>query len=100
MAMVKKYREEARRKFGEDFFSAENKFGCPMEKGRWDKNTGWVRVDGMPIFWEFVKYIINKPISKLPFQWQPIYYHAGPCEVKYEITGKSHDMSTEPKVNV
>ena len=92
-AMVKRYREEARRKFGEDFFSADNKFGCPMDKGRWDNGTGWVRVNGMPIFWEFVKYIINEPMSKIPFEWRPIYYHAGPCDIKYEITGKSYSMS-------
>ena len=81
-AMVKRYREQARRRFGDNFFSPGNKFGCPMN------STRAVRVEGMPIFWEFVKYIISEPMSKLPSEWSPIYSHCGPCEMKYEITGK------------
>ena len=82
-AMVARYRDEARRRFGDNFFSAGNNFGSPM------KSVRRVRREGMPIFWEFVKYVINEPMSKLPFEWSPINSYCGPCEIKYEITGKS-----------
>ena len=81
--MVKRYRKQARRRFGDNFFSSGNKFGCPM-----NSTISPRRVEGMPIFWEFVKYIISEPMSKLPSEWSPIYSHCGPCEIKYEITGK------------
>ena len=64
-AMVAKYRREARRRFGEDFFSADNNFGSPV------KNSRGKRVEGLPVFWEFVQYVKRSPMADE--HWAPVY---------------------------
>jgi len=50
--MVNTYRKRALEKFGAEFFSEKNYFGCPVPpKG--------LRRKEMPTFWEFVQYIRN-----------------------------------------
>jgi len=75
-AMVAKYRREARRRFGEDFFSADNNFGSPV------KNSRGKRVEGLPVFWEFVQYVKRSPMADE--HWAPVYSYCSPCTLKYE----------------
>jgi hypothetical protein len=50
--IVNTYRKRALEKFGAEFFSEKNYFGCPVPpKG--------LRRKDMPTFWEFVQYIRN-----------------------------------------
>jgi hypothetical protein len=49
---VNTYRKRALEKFGAEFFSEKNYFGCPVPpKG--------LRRKDMPTFWEFVQFIRN-----------------------------------------
>ena len=64
-AIVAKYREEAKRRFGEEFFSAANNFGSPI------KNTVGKRTEQLPTFWEFVQYVKEKPSGDE--HWTPVH---------------------------
>ena len=59
------FRREAKRRFGESFFSAGNNFGSPL------RNSRGRRVEGLPIFWEFVQYVKRSPMADE--HWAPVY---------------------------
>ena len=50
--IVKRHRREAIQKFGEVFFNAVNLYGTPIRPKT-------KRVQNMPSFWEFVRFILN-----------------------------------------
>lgn len=52
--IFKKYRANATLRFGEDFFTASNRFGSPLPlKDPRKRNAR------SPIFWEFVQFVIH-----------------------------------------
>ena len=57
-------RKEAKKRFGQAFFSKTNNYGTPIKK-RVD------RTEEQPTFWEFVQHVKQRPSSNP--HWAPVY---------------------------
>ncbi len=66
-SIVSKYRGEARRRFGKDFFSKANNYGAPVAV------TRGKRTAELPIFWEFVQFVKRSSASRMDEHWNPVY---------------------------
>ena len=55
--IVSRYRRRALERFGREFFSEANNYGTPMAV----QGPGAKRPEGLPIFWEFVQFVIDTP---------------------------------------
>lgn len=50
----------------------------------------------MPIFWEFVQFILDQESkSHLDEHWTPAYYHCGVCDIHYDAVIKFENLNTE-----
>jgi len=86
--IVAKYRQDAVRRFGEAFFSAENNFGAPLPvQGH--------RQARQPSFWEFVQYVKRSPINRMDEHWRPMSSWCSPCLVPYANVIKFERLEEE-----
>ena len=76
-------------RFGSEYFSAENNFGAltKIEEGRRRKN--------MPIFWEFVRFVLAKGPDGQDEHWAPINRFCSLCVVKYNMIVKFEELDTD-----
>ena len=86
--IVSKYRKKALRKFGSDFFSAENNFGTPLA-------VNGVRVRELPTFWEFVQNVITSMVTAMDEHWKPMSNFCKPCMIRYETIVHFEHLETE-----
>jgi hypothetical protein len=65
--IVAKYRSEAIKRFGANFFNEANNFGSPVNvtRGR--------RTADLPTFWEFVQFVKSSTVSRMDEHWCPVY---------------------------
>lgn len=85
--IVRDYRDLAKARFGPDAFSRENNFGAPVPyEGE--------RVPELPIFWEFVQWILRMKPKDMDEHWAPIMETCSPCMMNYEMIMKleNHDV--------
>ena len=52
--IVERFREQAITRFGNDFFLGSKGYGAPLPIPEGRKRT-----DSLPIFWEFVQYVLD-----------------------------------------
>lgn len=69
---VDKYREQAIKELGIEYFNKENNFGTPLKV----MNNGRPNAD-LPSFWEFAQSIIDR--YKMDEHWVPIYQFCSVC---------------------
>lgn len=88
--IVKKYRSQAINLFGPQFFSHYNNYGAPLpvkNKGRPNAN--------LPIFWEFVQFVIHQKKSSMDEHWKPTANYCSMCIINYDYVIKFEDLSQE-----
>lgn len=86
--IVDVYRKKAIAKFGQDYFNASNNFGSPVpvRKG--------LRDSRLPIFWEFVQYVIHTK-AETDVHWKPMTKHCLLCAVDYDYVIKFENLHAE-----
>ncbi len=75
--IVARYRKDATKRFGKDFFSQENNYGAPFAvQGH--------RTAALPTFWEFVQHVKAAAVNKMDEHWRPMSNYCSACTVQYE----------------
>jgi len=90
--IVAKFRTRAIQKFGDDFFSARNNYGAPIPV----KDNGRPSSD-LPIFWEFVQFVIESRKSAMDEHWKPTMNYCSLCVINYDYVIKFEDYLSEAK---
>ena len=75
------------------FFSQINNFGSPLP----------VKINGtlsrtnsnLPIFWEFVQYVIDSKTSRMDEHWKPTHHYCSLCMINYDYILKFEQLSQE-----
>ena len=71
-------------------FSHYNNYGAPLpvkNKGRPNAN--------LPIFWEFVQFVIHQKKSSMDEHWKPTANYCSMCIINYDYVIKFEDLSQE-----
>lgn len=88
--IVSRYRAKALKLFKEDFFSEANNFGAPVpSKTR--------RTPEMPMFWEFVQYVLDTDVPLMDEHWQPITEYCSVCQIPYRYIIRIEDNLLEER---
>ena len=93
--IVEKYRGAALKKFGEEFFSAENNFGALY-------NLGGARTKELPSWWEFVQWILangDHP-ERYDEHWKPMSLFCSVCTVPYNFILHFENLEREEQLLV
>ena len=85
--MVKEFRSQALARFGQEFFSKENNYGALYK-------VKTHRVYELPIFWEFVQWIIHGK-GEYNEHWCPNYLYCTPCTANFQYIIKYETMDVE-----
>lgn len=85
--IVKRFRKAAIEKFGENYFSEENHFGSLLPRKK--------RTADLPIFWEFVQYVIGIPPRSFDEHWKPNYLFCSFCKIDYRAIVKHENLAEE-----
>ena len=73
------------------FFSAKNNYGAPMKIS---KKPGRPSSD-LPIFWEFVQFVIDSQKSAMDEHWKPVTNYCSMCVIDYHYVIKFEDYIKE-----
>jgi len=76
--IVSQYRNQARAKFGDEYFSKKNNFGAPFSV-----NRSW-RDEHYPSWWEFIQYILNTSPGSYDEHWRPASLYCSVCSKTLE----------------
>ena len=90
--IVLKFRKEAIKKFGKDFFSAANNYGALLPV-KYKRDS-----DVYPMFWEFVQYVIKTPPNSMDEHWIPMDYYCSICSTDYDYVVKFEELSKESRL--
>ena len=111
--IVKEFRSQALARFGLEFFSEENNYGaiykvktcekkltCDIKKNKKIITIFFLqvktnRVYELPIFWEFVQYIIIHGKEASNEHWCPNYLYCTPCTAHFQYIIKFETMDAE-----
>ena len=88
--IVAKYRHQALKVFGDEFFSAENNYGAPLPVADGRRPTS-----DLPIFWEFVQYVIEARRERMDEHWKPTVAYCSMCIIQYQYVIKFEDYINE-----
>lgn len=91
-AIVSQFRKKALDKFGSDFFNSTNNYGAPIAVD-WQLRPS----SQMPIFWEFVQYIIKTKGYNSDEHWTPTFKYCSMCLIKYDYILKFENYISEGK---
>ena len=91
--IVEKYRKLALDKFGPDYLSAANKYGCALDP---DPSRAEF-LDRLPTFWEFVQFLLNSNPGDYNTHWRPISLMCSPCSVTFDAILKLDNFQQELK---
>lgn len=86
--IVEKYRDRAKKRFGDDHFDEDHHFGAPIKPKR-------MRSWKQPIFWEFVQFVLTQKVPDMDEHWRPIYHYCSFCHVDYDYILKLESVSEE-----
>ena len=88
--IVQKYRPAALKKFGDEFFSQENNYGAPLPVAEGRRPTA-----DLPIFWEFVQYVIESRRDRMDEHWKPTVAYCSMCIIPYQYVIQFEDYINE-----
>lgn len=97
--IVTKYRGVAKRRFGREIFDSQHNFGAPLpvipKELRLEKDLGM-----LPIFWEFVQYLLSTSPAYYDEHWRPTHRHCCLCTqgtVEYNYVIKLEHLKDEER---